>query len=50
VVNVVAAPTAEDLEAEMDIEGVGMVEDAPKDEDTAGTSGSAVEGGDTEQS
>ncbi len=50
VVNVVAAPTAEDLEAEMDIEGVGMVEDAPEGEDTVGTSGSAVEGGDTERS
>ena len=50
VVNVVAAPTAEDLEAEMDVEGAGMVEDAPEDEDTARTSGSAVEGGDSQRS
>ncbi len=50
VVNVVAAPTAEDLEAEMDVEGAGMVEDAPEDEDTVRTSGSAVEGGDSQRS
>ena len=50
VVNVVAAPTAEDLEAEMDIQGAGMVEDAPEEEDTTGTSGSAVGGGDSERS
>ncbi len=49
VVNVVAAPTAEDLEAEMDVEGAGVVEDAPEEEATAGTSGSA-EGGDSERS
>jgi large subunit ribosomal protein L25 len=30
VVNVVAAPTAEDLEAEVDVEGAGVVEDAPE--------------------
>jgi large subunit ribosomal protein L25 len=30
VVNVVAAPTAEDLEAEADAEGAGVVEDAPE--------------------
>jgi large subunit ribosomal protein L25 len=29
-VNVVAAPTAEDLEAEVDAEGAGVVEDAPE--------------------
>ncbi|WP_181783571.1 50S ribosomal protein L25/general stress protein Ctc [Pseudonocardia pini] len=29
-VNVVAAPTAEDLEAEIDTEGAGVVEDAPE--------------------
>lgn len=56
VVNVVAAPTAEDLEAEMDVEGAGVVEDAPEDEGTtedegtAETSGSAGEGGDSERS
>ncbi|HYZ07496.1 MAG TPA: 50S ribosomal protein L25/general stress protein Ctc [Pseudonocardiaceae bacterium] len=56
VVNVVAAPTAEDLEAEMDVEGAGVVEDAPEDEgvveggDTTETSGSADEGGSSERS
>ncbi|MGH3615990.1 MAG: 50S ribosomal protein L25/general stress protein Ctc [Pseudonocardia sp.] len=30
VVNVVASPTAEDLEGELDIEGAGVVEDAPE--------------------
>lgn len=49
VVNVVAAPTAEDLEAEMDVEGAGVVEDAPE-EDTAETSGSAGEDRDSERS
>lgn len=33
VVNVVAAPTAEDLEAELDTEGAGVVEDAPESEE-----------------
>jgi large subunit ribosomal protein L25 len=32
VVNVVPAPTAEDLEAEIDTEGAGVVEDAPQSE------------------
>lgn len=32
VVNVTAAPTEEDLEAEMDTEGAGVVEDAPEEE------------------
>jgi large subunit ribosomal protein L25 len=32
VVNVVPAPTAEDLEAEIDTEGAGVVEDAPTEE------------------
>jgi large subunit ribosomal protein L25 len=56
VVNVVAAPTAEDLEAEMGVEGAGVVEDAPEDEgvveggDTTETSGSADEGGSSERS
>jgi large subunit ribosomal protein L25 len=56
VVNVVAAPTAEDLEAEMDVEGAGVVEDAPEDEgvveggDTTETSGSADDGGSSERS
>ena len=56
VVNVVAAPTAEDLEAEMDVEGAGVVEDAPEDEGTAQeeeateTSGSVGEGGGSERS
>lgn len=35
VVNVVAAPTAEDLEAELDIEGAGVVEDASDEEAAA---------------
>ena len=35
VVNVVAAPTAEDLEAELDIEGAGVVLDTPDSEDEA---------------
>lgn len=35
VVNVVAAPTAEDLEAELDIEGAGVVEDASDEEEAA---------------
>jgi len=30
VVNVVASPTAEDMEGELDIEGAGVVEDAPE--------------------
>lgn len=33
VVNVVAAPTAEDLEAELDTEGAGVVEDEPDSEE-----------------
>lgn len=33
VVNVVPAPTAEDLEAEIDVEGAGVVEDAPESEE-----------------
>lgn len=35
VVNVVAAPTAEELEAEIDTEGAGVVEDAPESTDEA---------------
>lgn len=35
VVNVVAAPTAEDLEAELDVEGAGVVLDTPDSEDVA---------------
>lgn len=35
VANVVPAPTAEDLEAEIDTEGAGVVEDAPEDETPA---------------
>lgn len=51
VVNVTAAPTEEDLEAEIDTEGAGVVEDAPKEE-TAEPAGeeSATEGEDAEQS
>jgi large subunit ribosomal protein L25 len=39
VVNVVAAPTAADLEAELDTEGAGVVEDAPETEDAEAGSG-----------
>ena len=35
VVNVVAAPTAEDLESELDLEGAGVVQDAPDSEEEA---------------
>lgn len=35
VVNVNAAPTEEDMEAEVDTEGAGVVEDAPESEDAA---------------
>jgi large subunit ribosomal protein L25 len=35
VVNVVAAPTEEDMEAEVDTEAAGVVEDAPETPDTA---------------
>lgn len=40
VVNVVAAPTAEDLEGEIDTEGAGVVEDAPTSSETAADDGS----------
>lgn len=54
VVNVVAAPTEEDLEAEMDTEGAGVVEDAPESEtepgDTAEGHAPAAEGEDSERS
>lgn len=51
VVNVGAAPTEEDLEAEMDVEGAGVVEEASEDEtvEPAGEE-SAAEGEDAEQS
>jgi large subunit ribosomal protein L25 len=51
VVNVTAAPTEEDLEAEIDTEGAGVVEDAPEEE-TAEPAGEepATEGEDAEQS
>jgi large subunit ribosomal protein L25 len=52
VVNVVPAPTAEDLEAEIDTEGAGVVEDAPQsasDEQTAEAAGAEpAEGGSDE--
>jgi large subunit ribosomal protein L25 len=41
VVNVVPAPTAEDLEAEIDTEGAGVVEDAPQSEDETSSEESA---------
>lgn len=41
VVNVVPAPTAEDLEAEIDTEGAGVVEDAPESETDASSEESA---------
>jgi large subunit ribosomal protein L25 len=47
VVNVVAAPTAEDLEATEDTEGAGVVEDAPQtpaEESEAPAEGAAAEG------
>ncbi|GAA2854255.1 50S ribosomal protein L25/general stress protein Ctc [Pseudonocardia halophobica] len=47
VVNVVAAPTAEDLEATEDTEGAGVVEDAPEtpaDESEAPAEGESAEG------
>lgn len=53
VVNVVVAPTEEELEAEVDTEGAGVVEDAPEepeDEARAGGDKSAAEGGDSERS
>lgn len=43
VVNVNAAPTEEDMEAEVDVEGAGVVEDAPEteaDEDSSDEAGS----------
>jgi large subunit ribosomal protein L25 len=40
VVNVVAAPTEEQLEAELDTEGAGVVEDAPETADDASAAGS----------
>ena len=45
VVNVVAAPTEQDLEAEVDTEGAGVVEDAPESEsdDAPGDSDSATD-------
>ncbi|GAA4705117.1 50S ribosomal protein L25/general stress protein Ctc [Pseudonocardia yuanmonensis] len=48
VVNVVAAPTAEDLEATQDTEGAGVVEEAPEtpsDEAEAPAEGGSAEGG-----
>lgn len=54
VVNVVPAPTAEDLEAEIDIEGAGVVEDAPESEtepgDTAEAFAPGAGGEDSERS
>jgi large subunit ribosomal protein L25 len=47
VVNVVAAPTAEDLEATEDVEGAGVVEDAPEtpaDESEAPAEGGSARG------
>ncbi|MGD9527707.1 50S ribosomal protein L25/general stress protein Ctc [Pseudonocardia sp.] len=41
VVNVVAAPTAEDLEGEIDTEGAGVVEDAPTSPEKVGAEDSA---------
>jgi len=50
VVNVVAAPTAEELEAELDVEGAGVVED-PSDADIAEAADEAAPGADdTEKS
>ncbi len=51
VVNVVAAPTEEDLEAEVDAEGAGVVEGAPEEPgDGARTGGDEAGGGTSEQS
>ncbi len=51
VVNVTAAPTEEDLEAEMDTEGAGVVEDASAEETAQPVGGErAAEGEETEQS
>ncbi|MDQ3152831.1 MAG: 50S ribosomal protein L25/general stress protein Ctc [Actinomycetota bacterium] len=52
VINVVAAPTEEELEAEVDTEGAGVVEDAPEDAGGAAAGGdeAVAEGGDAERS
>ncbi|WP_103383587.1 50S ribosomal protein L25/general stress protein Ctc [Pseudonocardia dioxanivorans] len=44
VVNVVAAPTQADLEGELDIEGAGVVEDAPESAPAEGDSAESSEG------
>ena len=49
VVQVVAAPTAEDLEAEIDTEGAGVVEDAPETEPAETAQAEAPEGSGEEQ-
>jgi large subunit ribosomal protein L25 len=55
VVNVVAAPTAEQLEAELDTEGAGVVEDAPESEsaessDDAPAAGASDDAGSSSES
>jgi len=50
VVNVVAAPTAEDLEAELDTEGAGVVEDAPQSEESSSDESDGAEGSSSESS
>lgn len=49
VLQVVAAPTAEDLEAEIDTEGAGVVEDAPETEPAETAQAEAPEGSGAEQ-
>ncbi|GAA3220649.1 50S ribosomal protein L25/general stress protein Ctc [Pseudonocardia petroleophila] len=46
VVNVNAAPTEEDLEAEIDTEGAGVVEDAPETEEDEATDADSAESSD----
>ncbi|MDN5749729.1 MAG: 50S ribosomal protein L25/general stress protein Ctc [Pseudonocardia sp.] len=50
VVNVNASPTQADLEAEVDVEGAGVIEDAPETDTDEGTPEAASEESDTEES
>jgi large subunit ribosomal protein L25 len=49
VVNVVAAPTEAQLEAEMDTEGAGVVEDAPESADASAAGAPAAQAGDSDR-
>jgi large subunit ribosomal protein L25 len=44
ILHVVSAPTAEDLEAEIDTEGAGVVEDAPEAGEAGAAAGEAADG------